>query len=773
MPTSQIDSSAFNPHTTKSFLLRSLAVAVSLMSVSGVGTAQESDNQIIDEIVVTGTASGGGLRKFAASYAITNVNEEDILRFSPKSTADLLKTIPGVWSESSGGESGANVFVRGFPGGGDAPFLTVQLEGAPVFPPPTVSFLENTTLFRVDETVLRMEGLRGGPQSVQDNGQPGLTTNFLLKQGGEDTTGIFKYTTSDYDLQRVDGVVSGPLGNGLYYMVGGYIKSSPGIRDTGFDSEKGKQITGKLTKDFEDGSISVYSRRTDDHGVWFLPVALNARGVDNEYTQIGRANRRASLQFGPSGQQRFVDLEDGRGWDGSISGLNINWEINDLWTLNNNLNYTQGDADTVGLVPQGGAVMVGALLANPAVDPGAAVTGPITGRVTGRAIQNNEFIQQFGVWEVRKDIDSYTNNLALTGAFTNVDLTLGLYTAQASINEWWSIGNQEYQVVRDGGEVVNGIACNDPAVDTCGFNFDLGADGESDSRALYVAGTYHATDDLSFDIGVRNENHQVDYAADEGLDGVITKTVDYDESENSYTLGANYNLNENQGIFGRYSDGVKFPYFDDFRDNFTVFQNGEDLIQEVTQYELGYKAVFQNLSLYATAFFNEVVGDSFTPFPGAPTSRFTNEAMGLELDGKWFADGGFEIAFNATIQKTEITDSVADNGNEAQRQPGYMLRVSPAYNLEFGNGTYATLYGTVSLVDDRFADNGNTVVLDSYEKLDLGIIISANENLTLQLAADNVTDEEGLTEGDPRDPTAPNGRFILPRSIKLSAGYTF
>ena len=196
--------------------------------------------QALEEVIVTGTAGGSEMRKLDASFAITNVDEEDIRKFSPQSTADLLKNIPGVWAESSSGVSGANVFVRGFPGGGDAPFLTVQLEGAPVYPPPTLSFLENTTLFRIDETVERMEGLRGGPQSVQDNGQPGLTTNFLLKSGGEETEGLVKYSTSDWDLQRFDAVLSGPLSEGLYYMIGGYVTSSPGIRDAGFTSEKGK-----------------------------------------------------------------------------------------------------------------------------------------------------------------------------------------------------------------------------------------------------------------------------------------------------------------------------------------------------------------------------------------------------------------------------------------------------------------------------------------------------------------------------------------------------
>ncbi|MGO4781232.1 TonB-dependent receptor plug domain-containing protein, partial [Lysobacter sp. 2RAB21] len=88
---------------------------------------------------------------------------EQLQEAVPLSTADALKVVPGVWAESAGGSTGANIFVRGMPSEGDAPFVTVQMDGAPLFPPPTLSFLENSTLFRMDDTIDRMEVLRGGP----------------------------------------------------------------------------------------------------------------------------------------------------------------------------------------------------------------------------------------------------------------------------------------------------------------------------------------------------------------------------------------------------------------------------------------------------------------------------------------------------------------------------------------------------------------------------------------------------------------------------------
>jgi len=747
--------------------------ALLLFPVIAVAAQMGSEKQaIMEEIVVTGTASGGEVKKLNASFAITNASSEDIRRYSPKSTADMLKVVPGVWVESSGGVAGANVFVRGFPGGGDAPFLTVEMEGAPIYPPPTLSFLENTTLFRIDDTVQRMEGLRGGPQSVQDNGQPGLTTNFILKRGGDQTEGDVKYSTSDYDLQRFDAVVSGPLGDDLYYMVGGYVTSSPGIRDAGYSAVKGDQFTAKITKDLDNGTLSVYTRRTNDHGTWYLPAALNVPGVDNEYTQVGTLNRKGTIVYGAANKEMSVDLADGRGWDGTVSGVNFDLTVNSTWSMSDALNFTTGEADTVGLVPNGGADNVGALLADPNVDTSAVVTGTITGQATGRTIGSSEYIQQFGLWVVRKAIRSLTNNLALTGSFDQFDLTLGYYAATSSVGEFWALGNDRYYVVQQGGERVTGIQCNDATAvpDGCGFNYDIDADGDATSNALYAVGTWHASDVLDINLGVRSEKEKVNYSVDEGLVGVVDKTVDYETTKSSFTLGANYDIAENQGVFVRVSRGYKFPYFDDFRDNYASFTGGNDLTKQVTQYELGYKAAFANLSAYLTLFGNKVKGDTFVAFPGGPVETFTNTAQGVEVDAHWFYQN-LTVGINATLQHTKITNDPANEGNRTQRQPKYQVRLTPGYDFNLGNGMTATVYGGLSFIGSRFSDNGNTVTLPSYHKLDLGIIFYASNNLSFQLTGDNLTNEEGLTEGDPRNPGAPNGRFIMPRSVKFTVGY--
>ena len=78
----------------------------------------------LETVVVTGSAISGGVKKLEASYNIVTANEEEIRQANPKSTADLLKISPGMWPESTGGQTGANIEIAGFPGGGDALVLT-------------------------------------------------------------------------------------------------------------------------------------------------------------------------------------------------------------------------------------------------------------------------------------------------------------------------------------------------------------------------------------------------------------------------------------------------------------------------------------------------------------------------------------------------------------------------------------------------------------------------------------------------------------------------
>lgn len=715
-------------------------------------------------VIVVGTPGGKGINKLKASYAVTNITANDLLQANPKASSEVLTLVPGIWVESSGGVGGANIFVRGFPGTGDAQFVTFQLNGTPIYPATSLSFLDNSVMFRTDETIQRVEALRGGPSPIFASGQPGLTTNFVLKEGGDVTKGDVKATFTDYGTRRVDAVMSGKLADDLYYMVGGYATSSPGVRDTQFNSEVGSQFTANITKKFDGGKLNAYIRATDDHGTWYLPFAVNVPGLDKgTYVQLGNYSRFATLQVNEDGDTEKFDLGNGRGWKGIVSGVNFDKTFENGWSVRDHFGYTKGDADTYGLVPDGSAITAAALATQ--------IGGPVK-TADGTTLGSGDYVQNWGAWVVQKQLKSLVNDLSASKTIGTHDLTFGYYAASVSADDFWTIGNfNPMQVKQNGNYLVSTIHCSDLAAAGSGsgcWHYGILSAGDMRSDALYVADAWQATDKLRIDLGARSEQVKTSYVLDSGPgypDGTTDLVVDDTRSKSSYTLGFNYQIDPRMGVFGRTSTGFMYPQFDDFRSGLTD-------TSEIKQYELGYKLSTQYVDLFATAFYNKFDGAKFHDVGGALESN-SNEAKGLELDGRLKTEFGLSVALNGTWQKTKITKSSdpANVGNSAQRQPEWQVRVTPRYETHLGS-IPTTFYGTVFAVGDRFADNSNATVLKSYNKVDAGIIFDLG-NINVQLSGDNLGNAHGYTEGDPRSTTGANARPIFGRSYMVSVGYNF
>jgi len=94
--------------------LSAVALAVLALVAESQAIAQDNVQKEIQQVVVTGTASASGTRKIDTSFSITTATEEQLKQAAPSSTADVLKIVPGVYAEATGGQSGANIEVRGF-----------------------------------------------------------------------------------------------------------------------------------------------------------------------------------------------------------------------------------------------------------------------------------------------------------------------------------------------------------------------------------------------------------------------------------------------------------------------------------------------------------------------------------------------------------------------------------------------------------------------------------------------------------------------------------
>ncbi len=179
---------------------------------------------------------------------------------NPASAAELFKISPGIWPEASGGQTGVNIDVAGFPdGGGDSPYFTTMIQGSPLYGSPYLSFMDNSSLIRLDDTIERVEIVQGGTSAIFGPGQPGATANFILRTGSDKTTGSVGFTYGSEGMERVDAFISGKIIDGWYGSFGGFYRKSDGIRDPQYPADIGGQLTATLKHDLDNGSIMFIS----------------------------------------------------------------------------------------------------------------------------------------------------------------------------------------------------------------------------------------------------------------------------------------------------------------------------------------------------------------------------------------------------------------------------------------------------------------------------------------------------------------------------------
>ncbi|MDT8438088.1 MAG: TonB-dependent receptor [Wenzhouxiangellaceae bacterium] len=753
------------------------------------GESTNNPSAALDTIVVIGAPRSAGLTKREASFSITTATPEEIDDAAPRSTADLLKIVPGIWVESTGGETGANIDVRGFPGGSDAPFVTFQIDGSPIFPPATLSFLENSSLFRIDQTIERVEVLRGGPSPVFSNGQPGATINMVQKKGGPEAEGLARVTVGSEGKERVDIFASGPIAKDWYFSVGGFYRRDDGVRDTQFPANRGGQLSATLTRAFANGELTVYGRHLDDRNVFFTGIPLIVRpgggitdfpGFDaTEDTLVGRDFRFPNIQIAPGEEPVTInpDLAEGRGVDLNSFGATLDLEFN-AWTVSNRMNYLNGTTPTVGLftgpTPQTLDSYIDGVISDAngnsiVVDAAGGTASSGTARFvnSGQMVSGDQQVLSAGLWIVDKNIESFTNELRISRElFRGNTLTIGTYYADYEAQDQWYLGNNmlltaEPNARRIDVELDNGVRATRQGFNGASF-FSLDAAYNGDNIAGFIANEWEITDAWRLDLGLRVERQQVDGRVGNVFntdldnnpltlhnnnasvpDGTFRR-IDFEDTDYSWTAGLNYRINDMASVFGRINTGYIFPQFDNLRD-------GQDLTQEVDQYEIGLKAGTRLFSLFLTGFYNEFDGLPFQVFAeGQNITRVGgSEAKGLEFEAQIRPSDYFDVNFTGNWQDAEYDQFGDFSGNTIRRQPDLQFRLTPTVYLPLEQADIR-VFATWTHVGDRFSDLENQQKLPSYDTLDIGFVAAFRENWELRVMATNVTDELALTEGNTR-----------------------
>lgn len=847
------------------------AVAGILYGTSGAAYAQDTapatapteDN--LQEVVVTANAANG-VKKLDASYNIVSVDAEAIKEQNSKSTADLLKVSPGIWPESSGGQTGANIEVAGFPSGGDAPFFTNMIEGLPLFGMPNLSFMDSSSLFRLDDTIERVEVVQGGPGAIFGPGQMGATANFILKTGSETPTGSVGVTYGNEGLYRVDAFYGFKIADGWYGSVGGFYRDSDGVRSPSFPADLGGQFTATLKHDLDGGSLMFWGRVLDDKNQFIVPVPVIENGNASSFSNYpgfcaltcsygSKAIQNVTVP-NPAGGFESADLANGRGGQLYYLGSKYDQKIGD-WQLLNNFLIDGGGLDTNALFsgpnPQplsyylygcnvaqpagycaGGAPTAAAGSPGLGLNPNLNISATYAG--TGAAASLNQSVVQQGWWYIQKSLQNIADEFRVSRMiFDGNTLSAGVYLADYTDNDNWSLGNQMLMTNTPNATPIvlrylsGGTACNAPTstvnVHVCnltssqGFvndngNFNILEHGDSMNIAPYLSDSWKLGSWL-FDAGARLEHidahqrtcnrtaEQLGSAYDlwDNAVPICNGTFDYEHyvrTRPTFTFGVNYEFASNMSAYVRVNNGVHYDDFDNgIRD---AAQNTPPVfgpLETVQNYEIGFKYqvpfAYFDISAYKRNFQGlsyEEASSTGTPLGIYSTYGATTHGvdfivtltplpgLNLRLVGDYM-DGHYENEVGAScfINLSGVQQCESVDGAPLQRQPKFQVRVTPSYTLPFSWGD-ATAWVTYEYVGQRYEDLFGEQPLGSYNMLSAGFLTDIGNNWQFRVQGTNLNNEIALTEGNARQAGKATGidgvlmaRPIEGREVNFSVYY--
>ena len=254
-------------------------------------------NEDLQDIVVTGTTSRDRAL-ITASADITYANRDTIDRKAPRSTADMLELVPGIFVEATAGQISNNYSVRGLQGGGQR-FVQLEEDGMPIlYGGGGADFF-----FDQDLTIDRLEAVKGGSSGVLTVNGAGATINFISRGPNfKQAEGIARVTAYNYGMKRGDFYYSQPITDNLAFNVGSYIQSSPGVRKNPFDYA-GWRLKGMLEYRFDDGgSIRLSAKGGDIKNAYYADQPYRYEdGKPTSITGLG-------TQFGNVGGDAFSNI---------------------------------------------------------------------------------------------------------------------------------------------------------------------------------------------------------------------------------------------------------------------------------------------------------------------------------------------------------------------------------------------------------------------------------------------------------------------------------
>ncbi|HEY8877570.1 MAG TPA: TonB-dependent receptor [Roseateles sp.] len=765
-------------HTIRSRAARlhPLAAAVALAFVGSAAQAQQAaaaesaDGLKLDAVVVTGTSSAKS--KMRSSVAISTIESEGVTAVTAASATDVLRAVPGIRAEASGGESNANVAVRGIPvSAGGARYIQFQEDGLPVLQFGDIAFATPDTWMRADAAFERLEVVRGGSASLLATGAPGGIINFISKTGLESGGSLQLTKGLDFDQTRVDFGYGGRLAPKTRFFIGGFYRVGDGGRKGADGTENGGQVRANVTFELEGKSFVRFSvKHLDDHTPTFMPTPVKyvngsiqeIPGLDPRRTAFYDAAWPLDNTLAANNTRSTSNIRDGLAAKSNAFGAEMDLDAGGSFRLQDKFSWSRNSGRFIGIFPGDdvSAAPAGTTIAS-GPDAGQAYTG---NKFT--AVVFNTQVDNVGL--VANDL-KFSRDFELGGG-ARLSAVAGLYTSVQQLDLTWNFNQYSLSADQRGARLLNvpGVVNGAPGFGGCCSNTQ---DSKYTTNAPYVVLNLESGA-LSADIGLRRDNQKASgayYQSNAGLAYDLSKpnAIDYDFGRTSYSLGGNYALNKDLSLFGRYSDGAAYN-----ADRITFFNN-PDLVNgksptiptnKVKQLEAGVKIRGAGMSLFATLFHaktDEVNVDvTTTPIVAKANSYRSN---GLELE----ASARFGVV--NVLGGLTYTDAKQADGRAPKRQAKLVYQLTPTVNLNDALSFGVGIVGTTKSLDDGPA-GPLTITLPAYTVVNAFASYALTDRATLSLAANNLFNELAYTESNDGRGAA---RAYTGRTVKASLRYSF
>lgn len=690
--------------------------------------AAEASEPEVAEIVVTAAAGDKSAR--LSSISVSQISQEAVTNFTPRSQAEVLRTIPGLNVQDTAGPGGnANIGVRGIPvSTGGSEYVGLQEDGLPVTLFGDIQFGNNDYWVRFDNNVDRVEAVRGGSASTFSSQAPGAVINYVSKTGEKQGGEVGLSTALNYRETRLDFDYGGHLSDTVRFHVGGYAVTGNGPTHLPYTAQKGYQIKGNITKDLADGKgyIRLNFKRLDDKEPTFtsMPslVSLSGKTITG-YSTFDGVDARKYASTGIYNQAFQILRSDGTIHTVPMEGIHpvatalggeFHYEFSDMFNVTDKARWTDmsgtfsnqwtGETVTSSVIGK----TIGDAFGTQADARKIATIRYAAGPNQGQLYTGNFLSNSAQVLTEMKDVGSFANDLTLTGKFAagegaKITAHAGWFLMRQNIAMDWHVNNATQSLNSSGNPVPldlfdaagNQLSANG----LTGFNNQWG--GCCGGRSYDLTYTDNAPyvqlegqiGHLNLDASVRFDSVKAEGTAyapvaggtvsvTDGLGTAVLPTsktgstpvnvLNYTRNYSSWSFGALYEVNSNTSAFVRVSRGGRF--------------NADRLLYNNNNF---------------TADGQLTAGGSYLS-----VNYVTQQELGVKQRGSFGASGRYHA--EVTLYRAQVKESNYDFTAPSRNESPFIDAIYHSYGVEASAGVKAGNFGVDGYVVYTHAENAAT-----------------------------------------------------------------